>query len=58
MKKNNEKGQQIIQDDLTALEEWATTTTWGMKFNASKCYVTESVHQLLPAEWPHTTTSY
>ena len=32
-----EKDQQIIQDDLTALEEWATT--WGMKFNASKCYV-------------------
>ena len=33
----SEKDQQAIQDDLAALETWATT--WGMKFNASKCYV-------------------
>ena len=33
MKKINK----LSKKDLTALETWATT--WGMKFNASKCYV-------------------
>ncbi len=27
----------ILQEDLKALEDWATT--WGMRFNADKCYV-------------------
>ena len=29
--------QLLLQEDLKALEEWANT--WGMSFNASKCYV-------------------
>ena len=32
-----EEDQLILQEDLKALEEWATT--WGMKFNSTKCYV-------------------
>ena len=34
--------QNIIQNDLEALERWAAD--WGMKFNASKCYVM-SIHR-------------
>ena len=33
----NETDQQQVQQDLIALEAWAST--WGMKFNATKCYV-------------------
>ena len=34
--KSNED-QKKLQNDLIALEKWATT--WGMKFNAKKCYI-------------------
>ena len=33
--------QLLLQEDLKALEEWAST--WGMSFNASKCYVMMSL---------------
>ena len=36
------KDQQVIQNDLEALERWASD--WGMKFNATKCYVM-SIHR-------------
>ena len=36
------KDQEIIQNDLAALEEWAAD--WGMSFNATKCYVM-SIHR-------------
>ena len=29
--------QTILQEDLKELEEWANT--WGMRFNAKKCYI-------------------
>ena len=34
--------QKQLQDDLASLEVWASR--WGMKFNASKCYVM-SIHR-------------
>ena len=30
------EGQKQLQEDLASLEEWAST--WGMRFNAKKCY--------------------
>ena len=33
----DEQDLQILQDDLASLEIWAES--WGMKFNASKCYI-------------------
>ena len=38
----NEQDQIQIQKDLESLETWAST--WGMRFNASKCYVM-SIHR-------------
>ena len=38
----NPNDQEIIQNDLAALERWAND--WGMKFNATKCYVM-SIHR-------------
>ena len=35
--------QLLLQEDLKALEEWAST--WGMSFNASKCYVMSLARQ-------------
>ena len=31
------KDQEILQNDLSELEKWAST--WGMRFNAKKCYI-------------------
>ena len=33
----SQRDQQVLQDDLNELEKWAHT--WGMKFNAKKCYL-------------------
>ena len=33
----SQKDQDILQNDLCELEKWAST--WGMRFNAKKCYI-------------------
>jgi hypothetical protein len=38
--------QVLLQQDLTALQEWAST--WGMKFNAQKCYILQIHSTRLP----------
>ena len=37
---------QLLQEDLEALEKWAET--WGMRFNATKCYVMSLHRQQKP----------
>ena len=34
---HNRQDQLELQKDLNSLENWAST--WGMKFNATKCYI-------------------
>ena len=38
----SQSDQQVLQNDLVELEKWAST--WGMRFNATKCYVM-SIHR-------------